>query len=189
MRVARAAAGMLILSAAMVWAQSASPGPALANDGRRLGSSRMVVASPSDSRAPGVQGAAAPKRLQEMEATLRQMHALLKQMRAKAGPKDAVAKANLEMWQLMLGQLDKQFEQLRTETLAREDFNARRAALYKQAEAKAAWEAARARSMAAKGTGSAEPGSTDPTGVAAAGATAAHGETETTPAPASSTAK
>jgi len=78
-----------------------------------------------------------------MQTTLNDMHALLKQMQAKNGSsrsKDPVAKANLEMWELLLAHLDKEFNQLEA-TLAREDFEARRAALYNQAYEKAAKEA------------------------------------------------
>ena len=79
--------------------------------------------------------------MEDMQGTLAKMHTVLKQMRAKAaksGAKDSLTAANLDMWELMLGHLDKQFEELRASTLAREDLEARRAALYKQAEAKAA---------------------------------------------------
>jgi hypothetical protein len=100
-------------------------------------------------RNPGAAEAqlASRERVQEMQTTLNDMHALLKQMQAKnasSRSKDPVAKANLEMWELLLGHLDKEFNQLEA-TLAREDFDARRAALYNQAAAKAAAEAAAAR--------------------------------------------
>lgn len=85
--------------------------------------------------------AAANEHLQEMASTLAKMHSLLKQMRGNAA-KDPVAKANLEMWSLMVGELDKQYEQLSLAARQREEFEARRAALYKQADQKAA-EAAR----------------------------------------------
>jgi len=81
-----------------------------------------------------------------MQTTLNDMHALLKQMQAKnaaSRSKDPVAKANLEMWGLLLAHLDKEFNQLEA-TLAREDLEARRAALYNQAMQKAAAEAAAA---------------------------------------------
>jgi hypothetical protein len=81
------------------------------------------------------------------------MHVLLKQMRAKAASsssKDPVARANLDMWELMVGHLDKQFEELRLTTATREDLEARRAAMYKQAEAKAD-EAARAAQSSSAG--------------------------------------
>jgi hypothetical protein len=102
------------------------------------------MARPFPSRRAGVQNQMPPsQRLQDMETTLNSMHALLKQMQAKnasSRSKDPVAKANLEMWELLLAHLDKEFNQLEA-TLAREDFEARRAALYNQAYEKAAKEA------------------------------------------------
>lgn len=84
------------------------------------------------------------QRLQEMQTTLASIHALLKEMRDKAAlrnSKDRVLKDNLEMWELMPAHLDKQLEQLRVATMARDDFDARRAAMYNQASEKAAREA------------------------------------------------
>jgi hypothetical protein len=81
------------------------------------------------------------ERLQEMESTVSRMRVLLKQMHARADKSkatDALTKANLDLWELMVGQLDKEFEQLRQTLAAREDLEARRAALYQQADAKAA---------------------------------------------------
>jgi chemotaxis protein histidine kinase CheA len=97
------------------------------------------------------------QRMEDMQATLTKMHTLLKQMRAKAASsssKDSLTKANLEMWDLMLSQLDKQFDQLRITTLTREDLESRRAAMYKQADAKAA--AAAAKEAAAQSTAAAQ---------------------------------
>jgi hypothetical protein len=80
-----------------------------------------------------------------MGNTLTKMHALLKQMRANtSSAKDPMAKANLDMWSLMVDQLDNQYEQLRLAARQREDLEARRAALYKQADEKAAQAAKRA---------------------------------------------
>jgi hypothetical protein len=122
--------------------------------------------------------AAMHQRVEDMGNTLAKMHAVLKQMQAKnAASKDSMAKANLEMWSLMLQDLDKQYEQLRIATRSREEMEARRAALYKQAEAKAAAEAQGiqapgfARAPVAGATGSApsapasiasQPGATQP---------------------------
>jgi hypothetical protein len=90
--------------------------------------------------------AAANQNLEELGKTLTKMQALLKEMQAKTnGAKDPVAKANLEMWTLMLDQLDKQYEQLRVAVRQREDLEARRTALYKQADEKAAESARRAK--------------------------------------------
>jgi 3-oxoacyl-ACP reductase-like protein len=204
MKVSSAAAAILILSATTVWAQGSSSVGAVtanasANSGRPIGS-RMVVASPPENgpenKMASGQTSPALLRMQETEATLKKMHALLMQMRAKAGSsgsKDAFTKANLDMWQLMLGQLDKQFELLKAETLAREELAARRADLYKQADAKAALEAARARRASASATaakaGAAGQGAAGSGGPAAAGSTATHSETEKTSAPDSSSPK
>ena len=85
-----------------------------------------------------------------MQSTLNDMHGLLKQMQAKnasSRSKDQVAKANLEMWDLLLGHLDKQLHEMQLRA-AQEDIEARRAALYNQASQKAAAEAAAARQTA-----------------------------------------
>ena len=72
---------------------------------------------------------------------LTKMHLLLKQMQASSGvrnSRDPMPKANLEMWGLMLQQLDKQFDQVKVAAREREDLEARRSAMYKQAQEKAA---------------------------------------------------
>ena len=92
------------------------------------------------------------QRVQDMENTLNQMHGVLKQMHAKAAKstaKDSLAKSNLEMWELLVGHLDKQLQELKIASAAREDMEARRAALYKQADAKAEAEAQAARAAEA----------------------------------------
>ena len=108
-----------------------------------------VISRFGRNRQARAQAQVAPRgRMQEMESTLNAMHALLKQMQdknASSRSKDPVAKANLEMWELLLGHLDKEFHLLQAATAAREDFDSRRAALYNQAAAKAAAEAAAAR--------------------------------------------
>lgn len=79
------------------------------------------------------------ERVQDMDVTLAKMHAVLKQMRAKitSSSKDPLAKANLDMWELLVGHLDKQLQELRVAMVVRDDMEVRRAAMYKQAEAKA----------------------------------------------------
>src|SRR5437588_5710276 len=137
----RSTAAAVLVFTAITWAQSASPVKLGANP--VAGGSRRVVAN---SNAAGLAENAraqnsARQSMEEMGARLAKMHALLKQMQAKnsaSASKDPLVKANLEMWGLMLADLDKQYEQLRTATLAREDMEARRAAMYKQAEEKAA---------------------------------------------------
>jgi len=81
------------------------------------------------------------ERVQDMESTISQMRGVLKEMHARAAknkPTDSLAKANLDMWELMVGHLDKDLQQLRETLAAREDLEARRADLYRQADAKAA---------------------------------------------------
>jgi hypothetical protein len=73
------------------------------------------------------------------------MHALLKQMHAKtstAKATDSMAAANLEMWSMMMDQLDKQYQELAAAQKSREDMEARRLAMYKQADERAAAAAA-----------------------------------------------
>ena len=152
------AAITMLLAAATVWAQSPVPSAArAANPTATLGdthSNGMVMPrSARSAKAGAVQTQLTPRQhLQEMESTLTSMHFLLKQMQAKAAKnnsKDSNAKANLQMWELMLTHLDKQFEQLRVATLAREDLEARRAAMYSQAAEKADRAAAEARAAQA----------------------------------------
>ena len=99
------AAALVVLAAIAVWGQSASPSTAT-----RPGT--VIATSNAESNAAAVRAQAAMhKRVQDMGSTLTKMHALLKQMRTKtaaSGSKDAMAKANLDMWELMVGQLDKQ---------------------------------------------------------------------------------
>jgi hypothetical protein len=102
------------------------------------------------------------ERVQDMESTLTKMHLVLTQMQdkaAKSKTQDALAKANLDMWKLMVDHLDKELQELNMAAAAREDLEARRAALYKQADAKADAEAqaARAAQMAKFGSGAQTP--------------------------------
>lgn len=140
----------LFLGASSAWAQSPAPGPAAtapvtapdpntnARVMSRYGRNRNARAAEAPLASRG--------RMQEMASTLDGMHALLKEMQAKNASgrsKDPAAKANLEMWELLLGHLDKELHELQL-AAAREDFDARRAALYNQAMQKAAAAAAAA---------------------------------------------
>jgi hypothetical protein len=141
MMLRNSAAIVVVLAATTMWGQSSA--------GRLAARSKPVIAT---SNAEGISAAARAKaaaneHLQEMASTLAKMHSLLKQMRGNAA-KDPVAKANLEMWSLMVGELDKQYEQLSLAARQREDFEARRAALYKQADQKAAEAAKKAQESA-----------------------------------------
>jgi len=124
---------LVILAASAVWGQS-SPRPMGARP-------RAVMATSNGNGIAAAAGAraAANQRLEEMGETLTKMHMLLKRMHANSG-KDSMAKANADMWTLMVEQLDKQYEQLRLAERQREDLEARRAALYKQADERAAEE-------------------------------------------------
>lgn len=135
------AAFTILLAATAAWAQSASP--SMAARASRGNSRAMMATSNAAGLAQAQQAQAAMhQRVEDMGNTLGKMHAVLKQMQAKnAATKDSMAKANLQMWGLMLEDLDKQYEQLRIATRTREEMEARRAAMYKQAEAKAAAEA------------------------------------------------
>jgi hypothetical protein len=153
-------AATMVLAAATVWAQSTAP--AGAPNGALAGPRAAAARKTSTEKMVNPASATAMhQRLEEMEGTLNKMHALLKQMHAKAaasGSKDSLAKANLDMWELMVGELDKQFEQLRSATLMREDIEARRNAMYKSASGKAEAAAAQARqAMAAEAAGHATP--------------------------------
>src|SRR5215467_441863 len=135
MKLRNSAAMLVILAAASVWGQSSATPVAP----RR----QPVVATGNAEGLAAANRAKANQNVQEMGATITKMQGLLKQMRAHtSSAKDPVAKANIEMWSLMLDQLDKQYEQMRLAARQREDMEARRAALYKQADEKAT-EAAR----------------------------------------------
>lgn len=162
MPVKLAAAIGTFLAATSVWAQSPAPATAPADKptviANHASSSNRVKANPAQNWKASTQTQLTPRqRMQEMESTLNSMHVLLKQMRTKtasSSSKDPIAKANLEMWELMLTHLDKQFDQLRIATLTREELEARRAALYKQAFNNAA--------TAAQGVAGATTGQTAP---------------------------
>ena len=78
------------------------------------------------------------QRADELQATVDKMHVVLKQMRSKsaASAKDSMVKANLEMWDLVVVQLDKQLQELKQAEASRQEMEARRAAMYKQADIK-----------------------------------------------------
>lgn len=159
MSVKLRAATALFLGATSVWAQSPAPvtapadkPPVVARDANGVS---PAMARPFPGKKAGVQNQVPPRqRLQQMETTLESMHALLTQMQAKnasSKSKDPIAKANLEMWGLLLAHLDKEFHEMQVATAAREDLEARRASLYRQADIKAAKEAQDAAAAAAKG--------------------------------------
>ncbi len=139
-----AAVALVILGGTTMWAQA---GPSSSARSRSVVAKSNVAGLMENAHAQ----TATHQRVEEMRNTLAKMHALLKQMQAKtaaSGSKDSAAKANLEMWTLMLSDLDKQFEQLNAAAHSREDLEARRAAMYRQAETRAALEAQTAKAAA-----------------------------------------
>ena len=83
------------------------------------------------------------QRVEDLAATVDKMHLVLKKMHTKsaANAKDPAVKANLEMWDLMVGQLDQQLQELKQAEASRQEMEARRAAMYKQADIKSQAEA------------------------------------------------
>lgn len=182
------AIAIAVLAATSAFAQvptGATPSAsAILSQGRNFSGRRSAAAGGQNSNPGSV--AALHQRVEEMEGTLRSMNTLMAQMRvkaAKSGTKDPLVKANLDMWKLMIGQLEKQLDEMKQTVAAREDMEARRAALYRQADAKAAAEAQAARARMVNGA--AEPGAT----AAAPAATPAVGaQAPVAPAPTPATA-
>ncbi|HEX2663116.1 MAG TPA: hypothetical protein VHM93_09825 [Candidatus Acidoferrum sp.] len=156
----------MLFAASSAWAQSPAPAsspapvPQIATPDPAT-TSRVISRFGSKRKARAAQAQVAPgERMQEMESTLNGMHALLKKMQASnasSRSKDPVAKANLEMWELLLTHLDKQFHELQVAAASQEDVATRRTALYNQALAKAAAEAAAARQAPPAPSSSAAP--------------------------------
>ncbi len=192
MKFRSAAAALIALAVTTAWGQTAAPstsapGAALPPTAQRRpfrrGISPLATGTTRATITPR-------QRLQDMESTVSSMRAQLKQMRAKAGTKDALAKANVDMWELLVRHLDTQLQELRIAT-AREDMESRRAAMYKQADsqAEAAAQVARGRMAAQPGVVSATSGATPPStagqtpAVPSPAASAPTAPTPSTPAP------
>ena len=160
-----AARVIMVLAVTTAMAQSPSPAPTVPGGtevmGQGSGLAGRRMSSPAAKRLSGMQTPAPLRqRVEDLENTLNQMHAVLKQMRAKAAKssvKDPLAKTNLDLWELMVGHLDKELQELRVAVTAREEVEARRAALYKQADVKAEAEAQAARAKFAAGTSTPAP--------------------------------
>jgi hypothetical protein len=186
------APAIVVLAVTTVFAQAVSPistpgGAALLSRGRPMPGRRGMSTPSAGGQNTITNPATMRQRMQDMEGTLAKMHAVLKQMRAKAASnsKDPLVKANLDMWELMVGHLDKQLKELQVATAARDSFEARRAALYKQADAKADAAAEAARKSGASLSPARAPGA-EGTGQSTAGQTAATQTTSTRPASSSS---
>ena len=126
-----AARVIVVLAATAALGQNAQPGTTpgrpILNQSAPIPNRQSLAgrSGPAGNRSADPQGLAAMReQVQDMESTVSRMRVLLKQMHAKAAktkPTDSVTKANLDMWDLMVGQLDKEFEQLRQSLSARED--------------------------------------------------------------------
>lgn len=191
MSLKNTAVAIVILSAATVWGQGPAPmrGPA----GRaftpvKRSASAWTTPSDAGSKPAETPGTIAMReRLQDLQDTVSKMQALLHQMNAKAAakkPEDPLVKANVEMWQLMLGHLGKQVEELRTAMATREDLEARRAAMYKQAEVKSA-----AAAQAARDGGASPAAVSGAAGQSPADAASGASQPQTNSAPATSSPK
>lgn len=143
----------VVMAATAALAQSALPGTTPASP---MLSQQDLAArrGPARNRAAAApQGLAAiQQQVEDMDHTVSQMRVVLKQMQvraAKSKATDSVTKANLDMWELMMRHMDKELQELRSTLAVREDMEARRAALYKQADAKIEAQAQAARAAQA----------------------------------------
>ena len=182
MKFRNMAAITVVLAATMSMAQGPARPEVLAGNPRAVVATNNAKGLADNARSES----AVHKRVEDMGNTLTRMHALLKQMQAKTAAstaKDPMAKANLEMWGLMLADLDKQYEQLRAAARSREDLEARRQAMYKQAEKRSATAAQLARGVPQTPQGTAIPAQ-DPAPAAESAAPAAENAAQpaTTPA-------
>jgi len=149
MKFITASAAMLILATTAGLAQTVAPSTPRAFSHRTSG---MAMTDAEGKAAAARSESLMQQRVDEMKATVAKMHVLLKQMQTTAvatHSKDPVAKANLQMWELMVGQFDKQLAELGQAARVREDMESRRQAMYKQAEQRAAEQALKAREATA----------------------------------------
>ena len=163
---------VVVLAATAALAQSAQPGTT-------PGEPILNRQGPTGRKSPVANKTADPQSLavireqvENMDSTLSQMRSLLRQMHAKATTSkatDSLTKVNLDMWDLMVGHLDKELQHMRLTLAAREDWEARRAALYKQADAKAEAEAQAARASQAARFAQPEKNATGTASAAATG--------------------
>lgn len=142
MKFNRTTAAMVVLAVTGAWAQSA---PNAFGPARSAPTSHM--SSPAGSAAKRMPAALTPttprQRVEDMEVTLDKMRVLLQKMQPKSASnsRDPIAKANLEMWELMVDHVDSELKELRTAMLIREDLDKRRDAMYRQVDLKAQAEA------------------------------------------------
>ena len=141
----RSVGAILMLAVTTGFAQNSAPAstPAAtpAADASQPLQRPMVMRRWEKSAAGGVQTgpvntASLQERIEDLQGTLDKMNTVLAQMSKKtaATAKDSVAKANLQLWELIVAQLDKQLKDLKFAEERRADAEARRAAMYKQSE-------------------------------------------------------
>jgi septal ring factor EnvC (AmiA/AmiB activator) len=173
MRFGSATRVLVVLAVTAAMAQSVLPGttPGAPILNRQSPAGRRGQAANKTADPQGL--AAMRQQVADMESTLSQMRVVLKEMQAKAAKSkttDSLTKANLGLWDLMVGHLDKELQQLRVTLAEREDLEVRRAALYKQADANAEAKAQAARAAQAarfaeaqkNATGTVTPAATEP---------------------------
>lgn len=143
----RSAAAIVVLAVTTGFAQQNTPGSAPAATPAAEASQplqrptpmRRRGTSPMGNRQAGpLSGPSLQQRVQDLQGTVDKMNDVLARMRKKAAAsaKDSMAKSDLQMWELMFEQLDKQLKDLKQAEASRAEMEARRAAMYKQAEVK-----------------------------------------------------
>lgn len=137
---------IVVLAATAGLAQSAQPGATpVVKPQTQTEPKGPAGSTPTDPLGVG----AMREEVKDKENTVSQMRAVLNRMRAevaKSKVSDSQTKANIEMWELVVDNLDKERDELHQTLAVRENMEVRRVALYKQADAKiaAATQAARA---------------------------------------------
>lgn len=168
---------LLIFAAAAAFAQTAQPGTSPGTPVVNRGAARRK--GPAVDRNSDPLGVSVMReRVDDMESTISQMRGVLEQMHANAAKSkvpSSMTKANLELWDLMVRSMDGDLQQLRDTLATREDMEARRIAMYKQADAKAAAAAQAGRAAQAARFAQAQKNAND--AAAAAGSESATGQT------------
>lgn len=130
---------LVILAATGALAQTAQPGTSAGTPMMNRGAARRR-APVADRNSDPLGVSAIRARVDDMESTLSQMRTVLQKMHADAARSkvpNSMTKTNLELWDLLVRGLNGELEQLRDTLATREDMEARRIAMYKQADAKA----------------------------------------------------